>query len=207
MTETLLISNIVLWVAVILLGLITFALARQIGVLYERVAPAGALMIDKGPRVGERAPLFELRDLAGRVLKLGGVHAGGRSTVLFFVSPTCPLCKKLLPVARSIVRSEAATDLVFASDGDEAEQRRFVERERLGELPYVLSRELGMAYQIGKLPYAVLIDSEGVIRAKGLVNTREHLESLFEAKEAGVGSLQDYLKAQRASGKETHEMA
>jgi methylamine dehydrogenase accessory protein MauD len=46
-----------------------------------------------------------------------------------------------------------------------------------------------LAYQVGKLPYAVLIDASGVIRAKGLVNTREHVESLFEAMErASVGA-------------------
>jgi len=33
-----------------------------------------------------------------------------------------------------------------------------------------------MTYRVSKLPYAVLIDEEGVLRAKGLVNTREHLE-------------------------------
>jgi len=37
-----------------------------------------------------------------------------------------------------------------------------------------------------------------VIRAKGLVNTREHLESLFEAQERGVASLQQYVG--RAAG-------
>jgi hypothetical protein len=31
------------------------------------------------------------------------------------------------------------------------------------------------------------------VRAKGLVNTREHLESLFEAKERGVASLQEFV--------------
>ena len=34
----------------------------------------------------------------------------------------------------------------------------------------------------------------GVIRAKGLINSREHLDSLFNAKELGVGSVQDYLR-------------
>lgn len=200
MTEALVVSNLVLWVLVILLGIVVLALTRQIGVLYERVAPAGALMIDKGPRVGERAPVFELRDLAGRALKLGGIHAGGKRTVLLFVSPTCPMCKKLLPIARSMMGGEAAVELVLASDGDDGEQRRFMARERLDGIPFVLSRELGMAYQIGKLPYAVLTDAEGVIRAKGLVNTREHFESLFEAQETGVGSLQEYLGKQLAEG-------
>ncbi|HYM87344.1 MAG TPA: hypothetical protein VET30_11510, partial [Pseudoxanthomonas sp.] len=57
------------------------------------------------------------------------------------------------------------------------------------------SPQVGMAFQVGKLPYAILIDEEGVIRAKGLVNSREHLESLAIAKETGYGSIQAYLKA------------
>jgi hypothetical protein len=39
----------------------------------------------------------------------------------------------------------------------------------------------------------VLIDEAGVVRAKGLINTREHLESLIQAKEMGVASIQEYL--------------
>jgi len=31
--------------------------------------------------------------------------------------------------------------------------------------------------------------------ARGLINSREHLESLFEAKRLGVASVQDYLEA------------
>jgi methylamine dehydrogenase accessory protein MauD len=46
---------------------------------------------------------------------------------------------------------------------------------------------------VNRLPYAVLLDGAGVLRAKGLVNSREHLESLFEAHERGVASLQDWL--------------
>ena len=42
MTEILLVSNFVLWAAVVALAFVVFALARQIGVLYERVSPMGA---------------------------------------------------------------------------------------------------------------------------------------------------------------------
>ena len=52
-----------------------------------------------------------------------------------------------------------------------------------------------MKFQISKLPYAVLIDETGVIRAKGLINSREQLESLFTAKELGVASVQEFLAA------------
>jgi hypothetical protein len=39
-----------------------------------------------------------------------------------------------------------------------------------------------------------LIDPEGVIRSKGIVNSREHLESLLVAQETGYASMQDYLR-------------
>ena len=45
----------------------------------------------------------------------------------------------------------------------------------------VLSARARRAYEVGRLPYAVLVDAAGIVRAKGLVNSREHLESLFEA--------------------------
>jgi methylamine dehydrogenase accessory protein MauD len=192
----LLISNVFLWLVVLALLLVVWALARQIGVLYERVAPMGALMIDQGPKVGDAAPSFSLTSIAGGTVSIGGQL--GRGQLLFFLSPTCPVCKKLLPVIRSIATSEKAwLDIVLASDGELLQHKAFYEKADLSAFPYVLSTELGMTYQISKLPYAVLIDEHGAIRGKGLVNSREQLESLFVAKETGVASIQEFIN-QRA---------
>ena len=38
MVEALVISNIILWIVVIVLALLVFALTRQVGILFERVA-------------------------------------------------------------------------------------------------------------------------------------------------------------------------
>ena len=199
MNEALLVSNLVLWVAVVALACVVAALVRQVGVLYERVAPAGALVLPQSLAAGEPAPAVEVEDLGGGVRTVGAPHPGRRSLLVFFLSPTCPVCKQLLPALRSIVRAEATwLDVVLASDGPRAEHEAYVARERLGEFAYVLSAPLGVAYRVGKLPYAVLIDGEGVVRGAGLVNSREHLESLFEAKERGVESIQDYLEGARA---------
>lgn len=193
MTEALIVSNVLQWLVLLALVVGLFALARQIGVLFERVAPMGALMLDTGPKAGEAAPVFTLPSLTGPEVRLGGSQP--HSTLLFFVSPTCPVCKKLLPIVKSASRNEAAwLRVVLASDGEEPEHRAFVSKAGLGGFPYVLSQELGMAYRIAKLPYAVLIDERGRVSAKGLVNSREQLESLFTAKELTVASVQDYLE-------------
>ncbi len=197
MTEALVVSNLILWIAVVVLAAVVVALTRQIGVLYERVAPAGALFQPHGPAVGAAAPLVDAADLASRPHRVGGARTDGRSTLLFFLSPTCPVCKTLLPALRSIARREATwLDVVLASDGPQPEHQAFVRAERLDGFLYLLSPSLGMTWQVGKLPYAALVDADGVVRAKGLVNTREHLESLFEAMERGVASIQDWADAQ-----------
>ena len=46
------------------------------------------------------------------------------------------------------------------------------------------------------LPYAALLDQAGVLVAKGLVNSREHLESLLEAKRLGVASINEYMRVE-----------
>ncbi|MEJ1158326.1 methylamine dehydrogenase accessory protein MauD [Prosthecomicrobium sp. N25] len=190
--EGLVVAVALLWVLVIVLAVVVFALARQVGVLFERVAPMGALMTDAGPKVGEAAPRLDLLTLTGGHVHLGSPSA--RSTLVFFLSPTCPVCKKLLPVLKSARAAEAPwLDIVLASDGDRPAHDVFVREKGLESFPYVLSTELGMAFRVSRLPFAILVDGGGVVRAKGLINNREQLESLFNAKELAVPSIQDYL--------------
>ncbi|HYM42306.1 MAG TPA: methylamine dehydrogenase accessory protein MauD [Steroidobacteraceae bacterium] len=190
----LVVSNALLWLLVLVLAGVVLALTRQLGVLHERIAPAGALMLSRGLTVGEPAPVLEVAALDGRALKIAAARSDGRSTLLLFVSPTCPVCKTLLPALKSSRRDERAwLDVILASDGDLAEQREFVRAQGLEQIPYVVSPALGLAYQVSRLPFAALLDEQGVLRARGLVNSREHLESLFEAKRLGVASLQEYF--------------
>ncbi len=192
----LVLSNLLLWLLVVVLCVVVLALVRQLGVLHERIAPVGAMMLAKGLRVGELAPSMPVVDLRGKAVPVGGTRTDGRTQLLMFVSPTCPVCKTLLPLLKSSRTSEQAwLDIVLASDGDLAEQHAFVREQSLELFPYVVSAPLGISYQVNRLPYAVLIDAEGVLRARGIINSREHLESLFDAKRRGVASLQDYLEA------------
>jgi methylamine dehydrogenase accessory protein MauD len=198
----LVISNLLLWIVVLVLAGVVVALARQLGVLYERVAPVGALTLGGGPQPGDRAPIVAATTLDGRTLQLGAPSPDGRKTLLFFLSPTCPVCKTMLPVLRAVAREErAALDVVLAGDGDPDEYRTLVRAHGVGELPCVVSPVLGITWQVPRVPYAVLLDAAGTIRSKGLVNNREHLESLLEADALGVGTLQELLERdQRLAG-------
>ena len=186
-------SQILLWVAVVVLALLVAALARQVGILHERIAPAGALTLHQHVEVGEKPTPLELKAVGGGSVTVGGARQG-RSQLVFFAAPDCPMCKSLLPVLKSSAKAEADwLDVVLAGDGSEAAYRAMAQQHGLDGLPMILSEALGRSFGVAKLPYAVLIDEQGRVASLGLVNNREHLESLFEAKERGVASIQDFL--------------
>jgi len=119
---------------------------------------------------------------------------GGRSQLVLFVAPDCAVCEALLPAVRSAQGAERSwLDIVLASDGEPEKHVEFVRQKDLTKFPYVISEHLGRSFGVAKLPYAALIDEAGKLSATGLVNTREHLESLFVAKESGVRNIQQYL--------------
>ncbi len=200
MSEALFVSNILLWIALLALGVLVLALTRQIGLLHERLAPVGALATQHGPEVGEPAPELRLSDLSGRPVAIGGASPATR-TLLFFLSPTCPVCKPLLPTLHRVVADEApGLRLILASDGEPEEHHAFRREWNLEDELYVLSTDLGLRFAVAKLPTAILIDEAGIVRAKGMVNTREHLESLFAADELGVASLQAFAEREGRLG-------
>ena len=206
MITALVVSTVLLWIVVVVLAGMVLALTRQIGVLYERVAPAGALMIGRGVVVGEEAPVVRATLVTGHTEMIGAPASDRRSTLVFFLSPTCPVCKTLLPALRSMARDEASTlRILLAGDGETAEHEDFRRRERLGEFPYVVSTQLGMTWQVAKLPYAVLVDAAGIVRGHGIVNSREHLESLVEARDRGLASIQEFARQQGVPATHAHE--
>lgn len=193
--DAVVVSNVILWIVVIVLGLVVLALARQVGILHERVAPAGALMPTSGPKVGELTEAMSIADINGHTVTVGGPSTDHMNTLIMFISPTCPVCKSLVPTAKSLASSERnRLNLVFASDGDKLERHQAYTKDlNLDKYPYVLSEKLGMSFEVSKLPFAVLIGVDGTLQSKGLVNTREHLESLIEAMDTGIATLQDYV--------------
>lgn len=178
-----------LWLLVLVLIAVVFALARQIGVLLERVQPVGAMISDSGPDIGARVPDMLLPNLNGEALQLA--DPGARARLVFFLSTSCPICKALIPSLRDAARAEGDwLDVILASDGKPGPHQDIIRQEKLQDFPYTLSSQLGMTFKVAKLPFAILIDGAGIIKAKGLVNNREQLESLFHAAETGRPSVQ-----------------
>jgi hypothetical protein len=189
--DALTVSVVLLWLAVIALGVMLWALSRQVGVLFERVAPMGALVTDAGPAVGDASPSFSLRGIQSRRCRSAG--ATERPTLVFFLSPTCPVCKKLMPVLKACSATSAAqlrwcwpatakppSTCASCRAGPAGPALRAVHRAGHGlpRLAPALCRAAGRPGRGG---------------AKGLVNSREQLDSLLNAHDMGTPTIQQYL--------------
>jgi len=167
-------------VVVIALGITAFALTRQIGVIYERVAPAGALTLSQAIKLNDVAPEIAALTLGGEKLILGGTNLA-RAQLLLFVAPDCPICKTLIPTMKSLALKTSKTNFILVSDGGEpGEHEGYIKQHDLSTFAYVLSEVLSMSYGIAKLPYAVLIRANGTVGSLGVVDSPEHLERLFK---------------------------
>jgi methylamine dehydrogenase accessory protein MauD len=194
-----LISYLVLWACVITLALLTLSLARLVGQLHRRLGPTGALVTDHGPDIGER--LAEILNNPGLSTGTELAFPRQRELLLLFVSPRCPACIGLVRELEPFNAGHPDLDFVVTSVAQDSEKNG-----RLGGkvfrtgFTYLVHPELARAFRVGPTPYAVWLDREGVVRAKGIVNHVEHLESLRHARESGFATLHDYFDDLEATG-------
>ena len=75
MLTSLIVAQILSWIVILVLGTALLALARQVGVLHMRVAPAGALTTAGGVEVGDKSGPIAAQTLGQRQDGQGLAHA------------------------------------------------------------------------------------------------------------------------------------
>ncbi len=143
-------SYVLLWVTVIVLGLTCLALLRQIGVLHARVRPLGTHPANEGPEVGAAAPPID-----------GATYGVAPLTLVAFTSPTCEVCRQLLPSLAALRRQYRDVQLLQVDLDAE-------------------TRAIFDAFNVRSSPYVVAVDRAGVVRGGGVANALEQLEILVE---------------------------
>jgi methylamine dehydrogenase accessory protein MauD len=166
------VSYAFLWVAVVVLAVLVVALAREVGALHLRLGPRGALEIDtEGPEIGAVVPPLDASAMDGRTARIGGP---GASRLYLFASPTCGICRDVLPAMPLLLR-EGVDGAVIA----EAPARDLAAWRQTG-VAVVSSPEAFLAYSVPGTPYAVVLDDRGAVLAKGTPNDPAQLEGLLE---------------------------
>jgi len=194
-----LISYLLLWsVVLVFVGVVLF-IGRQIGNIYQRLGPAGAMMANPGPELDSRVDQITVEDIDGKRVAIGGIRE--RRSLLIFVSPGCSSCAELASGIRAISRHDRnSLEVVLLSIGTDLKQHQeFRRRHSLASLPYVVSPELRTRMNITTVPYALLLDEEGVLRSKGIVNSLSHLESLLNTIDHGYRSVQELASKREAA--------
>ncbi len=143
------VSYVMLWVSVMVLGFTVVALLRQIGVLHLRVAPMGVHFAGEGPELDQPAPVIDL-----------DVDYGAADvTLLAFTSPTCEICASLKPDIKRLARHYDELDVRFI--GHEDDPRSFAD------------------FSVRSTPYLVAIDRDGIVRSRGVANTMDQVEEML----------------------------
>lgn len=184
-------SYLLLWLILIVQAVMLLVLARQIGILHRRIHPTGARITNVGLEIGDKAPSFSEVDIHGRTRSLDVQPA--QASLLVFISLSCPTCEELVPAIRTVHKNEDLQSLVVSMTGTDEENRAFVKRHRLSNVPYLTAPHLADAYKVTASPYAIVVDSYGRVFSKGLVNTLEQLESLVEALDKGFHTVDDRI--------------
>lgn len=192
-----LVSYIVLWAAVFALGVLVLLLYRQLGIMYlgtaEGVSRDG---IDRGTA----APDFALTDQHGTVHRLSGYK--GRPVMLLFGSPHCSPCRILLPQLHDWARSHSDVAVLWLNAASPEESLKFVSDTgaTLPIVPFAPEENLMDSYRVRVTPFMFLLDEKGIVRAKGLANTKAGLELYYkELKTGKQGPAEDQGKEQETA--------
>jgi methylamine dehydrogenase accessory protein MauD len=173
MTLWLLASNVLLLILVGGLGFLVLSLARQIGVLHERTAPLGLLRQAPGLKLGEIVPSLQAPNLFGRQVDLTQPALDGHALALLFVAPDCPVCSSVLPAFRTLTQSQTGTAPLagyLVSDGTRVDDcRAYADSRDVDPRRYLISQALAVQMQVRLLPFLVVIDAEGRLRAQEAV--------------------------------------
>jgi methylamine dehydrogenase accessory protein MauD len=187
----------VLWGVVLLQVVLTLALARLVGQLMSRRFPtSGARVIDPGPDIGATVENWEGADLAGNPLSLRFPRR--RDLFLLYVAPHCTACARLLPSARRFFQEIAsAADSVWVMTQKVTPEalRAYARDKGMQAWPGLSEEALPPRWRVGGAPYGLWVGADGKVKAKGMVDRREHLESLMHAAEIGHPSIQSYVAA------------
>src|SRR5689334_6683265 len=172
-----LVSYIVLWLIVITLILLVLLLYRQLGIMYlgsaEGVSRDG---LDKG----KSAPDFSLTDQYGNAQRVSTLK--GKPAVLLFGSPHCSPCRILLPQLNEWSRAHPEVGVVWLNAASEEESLKFVSDTgaEIPVAPYTPQENLMDKYRVRVTPFMFFLDENGVIRAKGLVNTKAGVDLYYK---------------------------
>jgi methylamine dehydrogenase accessory protein MauD len=177
MITFLLMSNIILWIAVLFLSFLMLGALRVVGLLNWRIDELLAITPRYTGRAGLtpgiKAPEFTLPDAAGAAVSLRA-HAG-RKVLLVFTQTGCGPCHAIVPELNRLQR-QGELEVTAVNNGDASSARQWI-AETGATFPVLVQENFSLSrrYQVFATPFAFVIDERGTIASKGIVSNRQYL--------------------------------
>jgi len=176
-----LVSYVLLWLTVVLLGFLLLGALRALGLLGWRLEQLEATTPKRvgreGLKRGATAPDFALPGIEGTSVSLHDF--AGHRRLLVFAQTGCSPCHEVVPELNRLQQKGQVHVLVVIT-GEPEECREWAE-DTGAKFPVLAQQELEISrrYQVFATPFAFLIDERGVIAAKGIVNNPQHIGYLL----------------------------
>ena len=182
------VSVLLLLGLVLLLAVLCLRTLRTVGLLRWRMEQLEALTPTRvgrrGLEKGARAPDFTLPDVDGTAVTLSDFR--GRPILLVFIRPGCGPCRTIVGDLNAIDVGGRLRVLAVTS-GTVPESRAWTTGQDV-RFTLVSQADLGVSrrYEVFATPFAFLLDADGQVAAKGIVNRSEHIGYLLGEAEAAL---------------------
>jgi methylamine dehydrogenase accessory protein MauD len=161
----------------------------------ETELPSGFAYTNAGPALGTLTPIELLTTITGKEISL--TRARERNLILLFLSTSCGFCRQVAESLNEFAH-DAPEDLVLVFGVTEPDKlREFVKEFHLASLPIVVSPETRSAFSVVGVPYGFALDTQGIVRGKGIVNNNEHLDSLANTFYVSVDAFKQALDSRK----------
>jgi methylamine dehydrogenase accessory protein MauD len=171
------VTNVGLWIVVLLLAFVLWGALRALALLRWRLEELEAITPKRigrsGLRPGKKAPDFKLSAISGGEVTLN--HFANRKLLLVFMQPGCGPCHQITPELNRLHHAGEIQVLVIHNADAEAVQRWI--KQFQPDFPVAVQERFAVSrrYEVFATPFAFLIDERGVIAARGIVSTKQYL--------------------------------
>jgi hypothetical protein len=169
-------SYVALWVLVVVLAVALLALYNHFGQMYLTSHRGRE---EQGPKVGAVLDPFRAADLQGRAVSV----PSGRPALVVLASVDCPECRRLRGPLQALAADLAADlDVVVLCNGQRSQVAEWASAMD-GPVHVIQDKNYrrASAMGVGITPFAVGVDGDGVVQARGLLNGRDGLALAVEA--------------------------
>jgi methylamine dehydrogenase accessory protein MauD len=196
-------SYIAMWLAMLAISFLLLGALRSLEQLRWRLDQLEATMPSKinrsGLRPGARAPDFSLPDTAGALVSLRDF--AGRRVFLVFTQSGCRPCHAVMPELNRL-QDEGEVQVLVVNNGEPEETRAWALESR-ARFPVLVQERysLSRSYEMFASPFAFLIDEQGLIASKGIINNRRQIGYVLD----GHRPVRDAHVGREATGAERGE--